>query len=64
MSPIDKARAAACVYLSDRWPWLGAHSGYHRLPETFGDLGRALTITPSEGLLPRFAGKAYSVLRQ
>lgn len=50
-------------YLSDTWPWLGAHTGYHRLPNYVKSSGVKVNVTDTRfGFVDRCAGKIYCYL--
>ena len=49
-------------YLADAWPWLGEHTGYHRLPHYVQKAGVDVNVTRMKyGLLERCVGRVYSV---
>lgn len=49
------------LYLSNRIPWFGAHTGYEQLPG-YVDIPSRI-YRPSSGLISRVTGKAISLLR-
>jgi glycosyltransferase involved in cell wall biosynthesis len=53
------------LYLSNRIPWFGAHTGYEQLPHYVEAEGiSARTFSPRNGLASRAAGKAISLIRR
>jgi glycosyltransferase involved in cell wall biosynthesis len=52
------------LYLANRIPWFGAHTGYERLPDFMPDTGLTSKVyTPSGSLFSRAVGRAVSLLR-
>ena len=52
------------LYLSNRVPWFGAHTGYERLPDYAEAAGVSASIfSPGSGLFSRAVGKVVSTLR-
>ena len=52
------------LYLFNRIPWFGAHTGYERLPDYMEAAGiSSRTYVPNADLLSRTVGKAVSLLR-
>lgn len=51
------------LFLCDKIPWFGAHSGYELLPKYIGAHLSLRQIAPRGGLMPRLIGKGLSLLR-
>jgi glycosyltransferase involved in cell wall biosynthesis len=52
------------LYLANRVPWFGSHSGYQRLPEYMEQAGVAPHLySPRDGVIARATGKLASLLR-
>ena len=52
------------LYLSNRVPWFGAHTGYERLPDYAADAGiSARVYSPGTDLFSRTLGKLHSLRR-
>ncbi|UCH72442.1 MAG: glycosyltransferase family 4 protein [Thermoplasmatales archaeon] len=51
-------------YLSDSWPWLGDHTGYHQLPYYIKKFNTKTQVIKSKyGLSQRLIGRAYSICK-
>ena len=51
------------LFLRERIPWFGAHSGYEQLPKHLPAEQQAWTLKPREGRAARYLGSAYARAR-
>ena len=53
------------IYLAEKIPWFGAHTGYEQLPQFLTPAGNGVRIvSPRSGIVPRLVGKGFSYLKR